>query len=267
MELSHSYCVYFTGDENKVYLASDLGIETHNILDTYGDKISQRCNVKRIKKRFLFLMVLTMILVMPALQTTWSAAADEATAQSVFEQWEQGGYPDDIVGVYFDQEAGMLSVMVVDPSPERIEELHSLFGNVVIINPTQSSYTYNEALRVYEEIAALVNADSKIYSVGLGSTITDGVSAADSRPIVRVRVDESEFDRYNAEFTALYGDMVDVGIGIMLSQYSQDTSFRLSPPFVLTTILCTGLIGMLLIVLCRRHRRNSNVQTEKEDEL
>ena len=204
-------------------------------------------------------MVLTMILVVPIFQATKSAAADEATAQSVFEQWEQGGYPDDISGVYYDQEVGMLSVMVVDPSPERIEELHSLFGNVVIVNRTQSNYTYNEALRVYEEIAALVNADSKIYSVGLGSTITDGVSAAESRPIIRVRVDESEFDRYSTEFTELYGDMVEVGIGTMLSQYSHDTSFRLSPSFVLAAILCIGLISVLLVVLCRRHRRHSNI--------
>ena len=222
--------------------------------------------MERIKKRLLFLMVLIMILVVPVFQAARSAAADEATAQSVFEQWEQGGYPDDISGVYYDQDVGMLSVIVIDPSPERLEELHSLFGNVVIINRTQSSYTYNEALRIYEEIAALMNNDSKIYYVGLGSTITDGVSAAESRPIVRVRVDESEFDRCNAEFAALYGDMVEVSIGTMLNQYSQETGFRLSSPLVLAAILCICLICVFLAVLCRRLRRHSNIRIAKKDE-
>lgn len=132
------------------------------------------------------------------------------------EQWEEYGYPDDIDSQYRDLDTGAAGISVVDPTPERLEELHAVFGNEVLI--TRSKYSHNELYRVREEIEALMaEPDSKIYGLGVGwSSNEDGVfgfgeSGRESRVVAMV--DESMVDHYSAEFSGLYGDMVFVEAG------------------------------------------------------
>jgi len=132
------------------------------------------------------------------------------------EQWEEYGYPDDIDGQYRDLDTYAVGIGVVDPTPERIEELRAVFGEDVLI--TSSRYSHSELYRVREEIEALMaEPDSQIYGLGVGwSSNEDGVfgfgeSGRESRVVAMV--DESMVDHYSAEFSGLYGDMVVVEAG------------------------------------------------------
>jgi len=190
----------------------------------------------------------------------------------VHEQWEAHGYPDDIGGVYFDSEAEKMGVLVVNPKPERIEELHSMLGEETIITPCV--YSYNELTQVNEEIVSLLNPDSKIYYVSLGWTNTDGIvhgfgeSGKEFR--VLVGVDESEFVRYRDVFAEQYGGMVMVGIsdgeGIpYLSNDSYLGGYTGTPNnyylWIVPVILAIGLLGTFAIVQRQRTHRISAMQT------
>ena len=65
--------------------------------------------------------------------------------------------PDDIGGVYFDNDSGLFAFLLVNPTPERIAELRALAGHDLIITP--STYSYNELRRIQDEIWAEVGAD------------------------------------------------------------------------------------------------------------
>ena len=219
----------------------------------------------------VFLALVAVILIMP-FQTVVYATDHESSAQSIFEHWEQNGYPDDIGGVYYDQEVGALSVLAIDPSPERIEELRALLGNDVIITRSQSRYSYNEILSIYEEIVATigVGADSKVYRIAVSRTDADGIMNVldDSRNEFRVivNVDESEFARYNAELAEMYGDMVAVMIGSPLYTYHLDTGFRASSFWIIAAVFCIVLFSTFLVLLRQRRRLCFSVKTKKEVE-
>jgi len=132
------------------------------------------------------------------------------------QQWEEQGYPDDIGGFYREG-SGALVLQVVDPGPERAEELREMFGDALRISPTK--YSYNELERVQAEIVAsyMGQPDSKVYAAGTGwSSDEDGVfgfgeSGCEFRVVVTV--DESAFEHYGEEFQRLYGDMVFLNAG------------------------------------------------------
>jgi len=213
--------------------------------------------MKSKQRHLAFIALFSVVLSITVFVAAVSAATDESTAQSVFEQWELTGYPDDINSVYFDRDAGTLVFIVVDPTPERIEELRALLGSDVIITRAQSGYTYNEIMRIYEEIAANVGEDSKIYRVAITNGAILGYGERANESIVVVGVDESEFNRYYAEFSERYGDVVVVQIGDPLFDY--DSGRRVSPFLVLPFVLGIVIIGTLSILLWRRkHYHFSN---------
>jgi len=137
----------------------------------------------------------------------------------LFGQWEREGYPDDIGGVYYDNQADSYGVLVVDPSPQRVAELRELLGDDVIITPCR--FSYNELLMVNDEIVEMMgsNQNSGISAVGLGWTSTGGrvhgfgESGKEFRVIVYV--DESVFDHYSAGFMSRYGERVIVEAGVI----------------------------------------------------
>ena len=135
-----------------------------------------------------------------------SGLTNDAAVERVYAQWEQAGYPDDIGGVYYDNG---LCINVVSPTPQRIDELRALLGENTVINPCV--YSYNELMRVSNEIASGMGPDNKIYSVGVGwhgSETVSGFGESGKEFRVVAGVDESEYNRYSAELTERYGDMV-----------------------------------------------------------
>ena len=137
--------------------------------------------------------------------------------EAAFARWEKEGYPDDIGGFYFDNDANSYGVLVVAPSPRRTSELRDLFGGDIVI--TQCVFPYNELVRVQHEITEMMmsNPNCGISSSGLGWTITDGAvhgfgeSGKEFR--VTVSVDESVFDHYYAGLTNRYGERVYIQAG------------------------------------------------------
>jgi hypothetical protein len=130
---------------------------------------------------------------------------------NIFVEWHHNGYPDDIGGIYTNNGGfGGLSILLVNPTPERMAELRELTGRDIVI--TACKYSYNEMLRTQNDISAQIARENKIYSVGTGWAITNGEvhgfgeSGKEFRVIVGV--DESEVDRYSIEFSKRYGDMV-----------------------------------------------------------
>ena len=138
------------------------------------------------------------------------AIALERAFSDAFKQWETSGYPDDIGGVYYDSDAGKMGVLIVDPTPQRMDELWAMFLDRVVITPCE--FSYNELRLVQEEIDSIMGAGSGIYSSGVGWTSTDGnvhgfgESGKEFRLVVGV--DESVFDHYSEGFSLLYGDRV-----------------------------------------------------------
>ena len=142
-----------------------------------------------------------------------NASADDHYIQweLLVKKWEQDGYPDDIGGVYYDNDAGTMGFLLVNFKPERIGELRLLVSDNAIITPCL--YSYNELRQAQSEIDSIMSADSGIYSTGVGWTSsTDGrvhgfgESGKEFR--LEVRVDGSVYDHYYAGFTELYGDRV-----------------------------------------------------------
>ena len=147
------------------------------------------------------------------------------TADALFAQWEKSGYPDDIGGVYYDSEYGMMGFLLVNPTQERIDELRAMFTDDAIFTP--SAYSYNELRLAQDEINAIMGQGSGIYSTSVGWTGTDrrvhgfGESGKEFR--LTVGVDLSVFDYYSEGFAALYGDRVIVEVsGPSLPQDDED---------------------------------------------
>ncbi|MCL2153853.1 MAG: hypothetical protein FWH57_13065 [Oscillospiraceae bacterium] len=132
------------------------------------------------------------------------------TADALFARWEKNGYPDDVGGVYYDSDYGMLGFLLVNPTQERMDELRGMFSDEVIFTP--SAFSYNELRLAQKEIDSIMGAGSGIYSTGVGWTSTDsrvhgfGDSGKEFRLVVGV--DESVFNHYSAGFAQLYGDRV-----------------------------------------------------------
>jgi len=195
----------------------------------------------------IFITVITILIIS---LSSVASAMDEETAQEIVDRWKQEGniderggvsidtqfsimyydnilyalwdiygYPDDVGGLFYDSDTGMMGFLLVDPTPERIAELRRLA--IVDIVIYTSKYSWNELLRVQAEITALMVQDfnigenipdSGIYFTGTGWTSTDGVvhGFGENRREMRVTVGvaESMYDHFNALFTELYGDMV-----------------------------------------------------------
>ena len=139
-----------------------------------------------------------------------------APAHPLLALWEREGYPDDIGGVYFDNDTGLLAFLLIDPTPERIAELQTLAGHDLLITP--GTYSYNELRRIQNEIWYELIEDGIIYHAGVGwATDEDGnvtgfgESGKELRVIVGV--DETVFEHYRDEFARRFGDRVFVEIG------------------------------------------------------
>ena len=193
--------------------------------------------------------------------------------ESVFdywqEQWEEHGYPDDIGGQYRAPD-GRVGILVVDPSPERIEELGEVFGENVLITPCK--YSFNELKQVNDEIRdrpfyqvmedTVLNPDSKFYTSGIGWGNANGSGFGESGFEFRVvvDVDESVFERYTAEFAELYDDKVLVRVGSPIGFFgsvddSTSRSNSLSPWLIIPGIFL--LLGGLSLLLWRKLRGKS----------
>ena len=164
-----------------------------------------------MKKSFVFLLV---FLLMAALSVPAFATENEIVSWDDFYPQSER-YPDAVGGMYYDSNIDGSNtgncLLVVDPTPERVEELRAQYGGHMTITPCK--YSYTELMRVHYEIyTRMLDQNNKIYSAGVGWHSSDGVvtgfgeSGKEFRLVVGV--DESEFGRYSAEFAERYGDMV-----------------------------------------------------------
>lgn len=137
-----------------------------------------------------------------------------------FAEWEKFGYPDDIGGVYSTDGENGVAFLVVNPSQQRIKELHDLYSNNLVITPC--IYSYNELRQVQHEITELMisNSNSGIYGCGIGwnsrGGLVQGFGESGKEFRVTITVDEGVFDHYNAGFISRYGDRVYVEVGMAM---------------------------------------------------
>jgi len=106
------------------------------------------------------------------------------------------GYPDDIGGVFYDNETYKLCYLVVDRTPDRIKELQKRYGENVEFAPCK--YSYTELMKVYYEILRQGESDNNLRS--------GGTDIAMNRIVVGVY--ENQLAYYRAEFAKRYGDKV-----------------------------------------------------------
>jgi len=189
---------------------------------------------------------LVILLIIAAIPTNLCFATDYSNDKLSWEEFypEPYEYPDDVGGMYFDSATGKEYYLVINPTPERLEELRTILsgtGNQVgnmyfdpmnlpenidelraqyaesINFTTPCKYSFNELMRVNYEIYLLMGPDSSIYGAGLGWDSSDGVltgfGETGKELRVVVSVNENEVARYTAEFAERFGDMVIVKAG------------------------------------------------------
>ena len=194
------------------------------------------------------------------------------------QRWESEGYPDDIGGVYMHTD-GNMAILVVNPSPERIEELREIFGDDVRI--TLARYSHNELTQVKEEIVEeFMTEDSKVWGVGVGLVYKDGVwlSPEESEGFrVGVTIDESVYEELSTVFAERFGDRVALEIsGPFIPDLANDgIDPRINPAigeldigtdannilWIVMVILCAGLLSTAAFMIWRRTRLVAAMQT------
>ncbi|MCL2530941.1 MAG: hypothetical protein FWE40_02130 [Oscillospiraceae bacterium] len=127
--------------------------------------------------------------------------------------WYDHGWPDDIHEVHTNY------ILVVNPTPQREQELRNLLGDHMEIIP--AAYSRNALYHAHREIVERImaaNGSSQIFSVGIGVRVDSdsnlvwfGQSGREVRVIVTV--DEAVYEHYSALFAELYGGIVIVEIG------------------------------------------------------
>jgi hypothetical protein len=197
---------------------------------------------------------------------------DYARFYDVYRQWEEHGYPDDIGGVYYEVETEKQLVFVINPTPERREELYSLLGeDAIIIVPC--IYSYSELTRVRDEIRNMFEL-GKVYTADIAQGYAYGHEFGESGKELRVLVGvaESELAHYRTLFAEQYGGMVIVGIGGPGVLYSLDGGILggyIGTPgsnnnnylWIVLAILAIGLLGTFAIIQRQRTQRMSAMQT------
>jgi hypothetical protein len=147
-----------------------------------------------------------------------AVAPDQPANGDILSGWDENGYPDDIGGVFYDQDTGKTTILLVNPSVERENELTALMPGVAFL---PSAYSYNELLAVQKDITnemiSQPAGEAVIYSAGIGFTMIDGQltgfgeSGKEFRVVVSV--DESVYAETVNRYRELYGDMVYVEPG------------------------------------------------------
>ena len=196
-----------------------------------------------MRRAIKYLVILLIITTAP---TYHCFAANDSNEKLSWEEFypQPYEYPDDVGGLYYDRETGKDYYLVIDPTPERLEELRTILsgsGSRVGISyydpmnlpenidelraqyrdsinfTSPCKYSYTELMRVNYEMYLLMGPDSSIYGAGLGWSNSNGVltgfgeTGKELRVIVSVA--EKEVNRYSSEFTEKYGDMVVVEAG------------------------------------------------------
>lgn len=195
-----------------------------------------------------------------------SAAETAPDQMELLSDWETNGYPGGIGGVYYDEATGKLTVMLVNGSEMRRQELLSMAQDAPISFGV-SRYSYNELLAVQKQITEEMSSSRKVYSVGIGWTVIDGEvtgfgeSGKEFRVVVRV--DESVLDEYVNTYESLYGDMVHVEAGDRLYTSSRDISLISNsvPTQPLPIALTAGLLAAFMVLFLGRHRLAYAAQT------
>jgi len=184
-----------------------------------------------------------------------------AGAEALFQDWEMNGYPDDVGGVYYDQDTGGMVILLVNGTDARRQELLALAGNPATgLAFGESRYSYNQMRAVQDEIAARMG-DGDIHSVAVGWTSANGevTGFGDSGKEFRVvvSVDEGAYDQYAAAWQAQYGDMVYVETGkapVLLDDARGANDWLLPAAAVF-------LLAAAVAVLVRRNARTAAAQT------
>ncbi len=201
-------------------------------------------------------------------------ADDRSAIGDVLSDWETNGYPDDIGGVFYDQETGRMTILLVNPSIGRETELSEIIPGVAFL---PSVYSYNELLAVQDaitkEMMAQPDEEAMIYSAGIGFTAIDGMitgfgeSGKEFRVVVSV--DQSVFEETADRLYQRYGDMVyvEAGTAPVTLDGRLDTPAQavtdMQWQFVLIALFLLAILGITL--LWNRRHYNYALQTANGD--
>ncbi|NLA86315.1 MAG: hypothetical protein GX847_03320 [Clostridiales bacterium] len=204
-------------------------------------------------------------------------ASDRAAIGDILADWETNGYPDDIGGVFYDQETGKMTIFLVRSGIERENELRAVIPGIAFL---PSAYSYNELLAVQEAITKEMMSQSAgetvIYSTGIGFTSIDGKvtgfgeSGKEFRVVVSV--DQSVYAETSNRLHQLYGDMVYVESGTAIVPAVDELINTSAPsgiklPFLFALIALFLLAALVAASMLLRRRRGYAVQTANGETL
>ncbi len=205
----------------------------------------------------------------------YAEAPDRAAIGDILTDWETNGYPDDIGGIFYDQETGKMTIFLVIPSIERENELRAVIPGIAFL---PSAYSYNELLAVQDaitkEMMSQPAGETRIYSSGIGFTSIDGKvtgfgeSGKEFRVVVSV--DESVYTETSNRLHQLYGDMVYVESGTAIVSARDEfidtsASSGIKLPFLFALIALFLLAALAAAFMLIRRQRGYAVQTANGD--
>lgn len=168
-----------------------------------------------MKKLIILSLALLLILFTPFTSYAIDSIETEDISGLLYE-WESNGYPDYVGHIVYDENINKYEIGLVDGNQANIDEIESQLSSTEHVVFGTAKYSYNELLRVQEEIVE--DDDSQeIYGIGLGWTTIDGELEGFGESGNEIRVvlstNENNYDGFVEKYQSQYGDMVHVEIG------------------------------------------------------
>jgi hypothetical protein len=178
-----------------------------------------------------------------------NADENKVTSMELAQNWMINGYPDDVGGIYYSDEAdtkGLLTIVIVNLSAERENEIRN-----IVINPNElyfknGKYSYNELLSVMHKIELDLSEKNGVYEVSID----------EQNNRVNVGLDKAVYKNISMKYTKLYGDIVYSNMSSPIHEINRPVY----PNVWLLAVLC--FVALTVITsFAKRSRKSLTLQT------
>ena len=148
--------------------------------------------------RFLSIVFACVIVNLGAYVTVYADSECFDSMKSLYNHWQEIGYPEDVGGVYLSNEKYV--VLLVNMDASRVDELEKSLSDPSDVEFESCKYPYNELKTLCSQLDNHIWSSDDIYSLGVDV----------KGNCVNVGVDSAAVSKYKSEYTAIYGDKINI---------------------------------------------------------